>query len=463
MAGNRQKILRIGIVQDRNIVQEQLIRKRQTVTVGESTKNTFVFPPCSLPKRFPIFVFKGNNYFLQFTEGMSGKVSVKGAVSELEDLRQRGEAVKRGSAWVLPLTEASRGKVSVDNISVLFQFVPAPPEPLKGVVKYDFKPKLIEEGDPVFLGFIGLFSVIMGIFTIYAHNVEFPEVTQADIPDRFARLLVPEDTSEPDEVVEPDEALDGDGPGEGDEPDDEPEETAEDDQPEDTEPEEQAPVESAEDRAAREALEKAQREEALRQSVEDSPLLASLKLLGTTGDNNAGGAVGDPFASNDFAGERLNAAAANVDSLEVASGSQLNVRGEEGGTRTTADIGELEQGGGGTTEISAGPTVAVEGNVDLAAADLVGEGDEEAVRRVVRRYKGQIKYCYDNRLKENPDLSGRVEIEFTIGRGRVLEATVFGNTTGDSALADCIKRKVERWTFDREVEMDVVYPFVLTK
>ena len=76
-ANNPRKVLRIGIVQDEQIVQEQLIREPENVTVGESTKNTFVLPPCSLPKRFPLFVAKGNNYFLQFTDTMAGKVSLR--------------------------------------------------------------------------------------------------------------------------------------------------------------------------------------------------------------------------------------------------------------------------------------------------------------------------------------------------------------------------------------------------
>ena len=63
-ANNPRKVLRIGIVQDEQIVQEQLIREPENVTVGESTKNTFVLPPCSLPKRFPLFVAKGDFFTL---------------------------------------------------------------------------------------------------------------------------------------------------------------------------------------------------------------------------------------------------------------------------------------------------------------------------------------------------------------------------------------------------------------
>lgn len=79
---------------------------------------------------------------------------------------------------------------------------------------------------------------------------------------------------------------------------------------------------------------------------------------------------------------------------------------------------------------------------------------------MVDGYRGQIKYCYDQRLKALPGLQGRVEVDFTVGRGRVLSAAVFLNSTGDQALADCIVGKIERWRFPAELETEVTYPFL---
>ena len=49
------KILRIGIIQGARIVEERLVRKRQDVTIGQSTKNMFVIPTEALPKTFTLF------------------------------------------------------------------------------------------------------------------------------------------------------------------------------------------------------------------------------------------------------------------------------------------------------------------------------------------------------------------------------------------------------------------------
>jgi pSer/pThr/pTyr-binding forkhead associated (FHA) protein len=45
------KVLRIGVVKDGKVVHERLIKPGQNVTVGESPRNTFVFPNASLPKK----------------------------------------------------------------------------------------------------------------------------------------------------------------------------------------------------------------------------------------------------------------------------------------------------------------------------------------------------------------------------------------------------------------------------
>jgi hypothetical protein len=110
------------------------------------------------------------------------------------------------------------------------------------------------------------------------------------------------------------------------------------------------------------------------------------------------------------------------------------------------------------------PKNEMEGNVDLGAANITAvEGETQGVTSVVKRYKGRFKLCYDQALRQDPNLQGRVEIKFSVGRGRVLEASISTNTTRNDALANCILRKVKGLVFDQAVEADVIYPFVLSK
>src|SRR6476659_3954367 len=122
------KILRIGIIQSGKIVEERLVRKRENVTIGQSAKNTFVVPASNyLGRSFVLFELGPQGYALNFTDGMDGRVSLGEQVVALPALRQSGRAQKRGELWHLPLSDKSRGKVVIGDVTVLFQFVAPPP------------------------------------------------------------------------------------------------------------------------------------------------------------------------------------------------------------------------------------------------------------------------------------------------------------------------------------------------
>ena len=129
------KVLRIGIIQDGKLVQERIIKHGESVTMGESARNTFVIPNSPLPQpEFPIFVSKGGAYYLQFTQHVEGKVSFGGGVAAkqrkspevmpLDKLMSDPRVPRQGEVWRLKLTEHDRGKVAVNKTSILFQFVP---------------------------------------------------------------------------------------------------------------------------------------------------------------------------------------------------------------------------------------------------------------------------------------------------------------------------------------------------
>ena len=90
--------------------------------------------------------------------------------------------------------------------------------------------------------------------------------------------------------------------------------------------------------------------------------------------------------------------------------------------------------------------------------------DGDKIRNIIGRNQGQLTYCYEQRLRQNPSLSGRLEVEWAIRQGRATGVSVFVNTTGDDAFAKCIEGKVARWRFDGiDTEGDMVSaPFVFS-
>src|SRR5262245_37086150 len=119
------KVLRIALVQKKRVIEERIIKLRTTVTVGQSEKSVFVIPATNIPPQFKLFELIGPDYYLNFLDGMTGRVALPTGFSDLVDLR--GQARKAAGAYQIKLTEDTRGKVDIGETSFLFQFVAPPP------------------------------------------------------------------------------------------------------------------------------------------------------------------------------------------------------------------------------------------------------------------------------------------------------------------------------------------------
>jgi hypothetical protein len=99
-------------------------------------------------------------------------------------------------------------------------------------------------------------------------------------------------------------------------------------------------------------------------------------------------------------------------------------------------------------------------------ADVKGDIDKDLIRRIVRAHINEVRSCYNSGLTKNPNLEGRVTIQFSIvGSGKVASSTVQENTTKDSNVGNCIAKAVKRWQFPRVGNGGtamVSYPFRLT-
>jgi TonB family protein len=92
--------------------------------------------------------------------------------------------------------------------------------------------------------------------------------------------------------------------------------------------------------------------------------------------------------------------------------------------------------------------------------------DKEVIRRVVRAHINEVRHCYNQGLVRDPNLMGRVAVQFTIGAtGRVPVAVIHESSVKDRNVARCIAKAVQRWRFPRPRtagHVMVTYPFVLS-
>lgn len=145
----------------------------------------------------------------------------------------------------------------------------------------------------------------------------------------------------------------------------------------------------------------------------------------------------------------VEAALRDAGSAQAAAGLRGPV-GSDGPVGIGDEIGLL---GGAHVDVSVdGPLPT---RAPPAAAVLPEAG---ATHQLPAKPLGTIRYCYERRLKEVPDLSGRVELAFV---GTQLD--VVFDDTGDAPLTDCIRRAARRWDALEGLDRDATYPIVLQR
>jgi len=81
-----------------------------------------------------------------------------------------------------------------------------------------------------------------------------------------------------------------------------------------------------------------------------------------------------------------------------------------------------------------------------------------AVRRNLRRYKGQLEQCYNIQLNVDETLKGRWQVGFTVETdGNTSGVSVKAMNVKHADLEACMQRQVESWTFPK---ISQAYPYV---
>ena len=97
--------------------------------------------------------------------------------------------------------------------------------------------------------------------------------------------------------------------------------------------------------------------------------------------------------------------------------------------------------------------------------EVNGRIPEEVIQRIVRQNFGRFRLCYENGLRTNPALSGRVATKFVIGRdGGVMQSSDAGSDLPDQNVVACVVRSFNSLSFPAPEGgvATVTYPIILT-
>jgi outer membrane biosynthesis protein TonB len=447
------KILRIGIVQGGRIVEERLVRQRDPITIGQSAKNMFVVPSETLPKQWLLFTVSARGYVAHFADAMDARIAVGNEVISLSQLKQTGKIKKQGQAWIMLLDERSRGKITVGDVTILFQFVTPPPPQPRPQLPASVRGSLSSNLDWFFTSIAATSFLAHLALVIYLRSVDWPRKPDiAEIPDRFVQMVVKKPPPPP--------------------PPPTPIAQVEEKKPEAPAVKKEAAPKAAEKKELTEAEKQARAEAAERAAAERRARLAEavkntgiLKVLGARADGE--GSLADVLGKGDVDRDQ-DKAFQGVGGLTVATGdaSLRGVKTGTGGSGKVASITGLRGSGGAIEGGSTGNVGAerkVTGIVRAEAPAVDGELDPGIIAKEVRTRMSAIRACYERALKRNPGLSGKISLRWTItAAGTVTGVDIESDTMGDPDVVSCIKALVGRWRFPAPAggTVEVSFPFV---
>jgi hypothetical protein len=423
------KVLRIGLVQSGRVIEERIIKKRQTVTIGSSEKNLFVISANTIPSTFKLFELIDDQYVLNFHESMTGRIALPTGISELSVLQ--GQSKRVADAFQTRLSEDARGKVVVGDTTFLFQFVAPPPVQPKpqlpvsvtrGAAGVDWPTTMIAA-----FSFLAHFMALGALYSDWLDPVVDYDVNVKNLVESVKNLPPPPQLEEKKVDEEADKKKEAEEVKEA------------------AKPVAKTPQKEPEAGAERPKM-SAKEVAALSDELDSFD-------MGILGVNTGRSATADVLGSGDnIATSVLDKAAASGAGVSAGGPGGLKlgsaggaIRPGEGGN-SLASIGSTGKAGGeGSGEAAAvkGP----KGNASVGASSVAG-GSVGNASSVVSRMSAGFRACYQRGLATNPEASGKIDLKIKVGPGGEVTA-VAANSSGTlpAAVVNCVKGRAQSARF----------------
>lgn len=434
------RVLRIGVYRGKQKLEERVLDKRQTVTIGQDEGNTFCILSSAVPKTWALLVHdpERDAYRLCVSKRMRGRVVVKRdqEVKLNEELKASRDVVFKGDEIFVNLTNQSRGRIVVGKITVFFEFVGKSDGQAVARMLYQrpsFGSTLME--------FLSLPLAIGLVLALLLHLVPLLYVCLQDWPRNDEMILIPSWFKEVE--VEEMQVMTED------------------------EEEEQPPVvEESENVLPSTEFKNVEpspdpgtvsRNELMDQITDkhrEQGAMITAQILGV--DGGVEGFYADMLGSNTHVADMSDIAAGDIG--VSASGSLLNQLAAGDGGGSGGGLLGIDSGSG-----NSGPKVVVDSNAKKQQtqrakvefkisdkSDFVGApppGSKEAIEAVFRKKKGDIASCYQRVMNAQGKATGRFVIAITVTKdGTVLKVDKIEDQIGGE-MFQCVRGRILNWKF----------------
>ncbi|HEU0030840.1 MAG TPA: AgmX/PglI C-terminal domain-containing protein [Kofleriaceae bacterium] len=423
--GPRPRILRIGILLGGKIVEERLIRERTAVSIGQSMKNTFSIPIEGLPLEFTLFALDEGRYSLRFLNKMDGRLSDSGGqVNTLDALKAKG-AHSHGDYWQVPLSESARGKLSLGDLTILFQFVTEPPRQPKPMLPASVRGTFADRFDPRLFVILGASIILHFAVVIVAWMGDIEKEGMAE--KAYEQTFEPE-KYQVDITPEPEPVADG-GSAAG--------SAAE----QKNKGDDKKPTKDAGKSGGRSDKDNVA-------MTEDDAAAFANKLAFDGPNGTDAGDMSSRRPGADLETEINNVREGNK-TVAVGGGAGRGSRGD-GDARVGTGNGPKIDGPGGIDSAGGGKTVekGPSGRISVSDKQSFDESTltpDLVLSKIQTAYMAGLKRCYKNYLNKDASARGKVTLSLTVNAtGR----TVNGKANGFAGeVDDCISAQMGGWRF----------------
>lgn len=426
--------LRVAVLWHDTVVTEKVVEKSLPVTIGEDLKNTLVLPDVAgIGEKHTLFEASGAGaYTLNLTGEMAGRIRHDGDETTIEQLRKsKGNSISvDGHDW---------GVIDLGPMAVFFQFVGESE-------KLPRRPFWLRWETPVLTSLLAALlahmAFVLGAFLMWQED---PNLQSIDLSNRFVKYIIeqpPPEVEEEEEVESVDEDVGKKAGGE-------------------------EGKFGEEDKKDKSKVPKVDGE-----MVDKIKDVGIHKALGS--DLLGKGPLKNVFGDKTGFDSKLNAAMSGIGNDLVvgagAGGMGLRGTGSGGGGEGFGRIhgmGRIDTGGGRGTRASLGGKKKKKAKAQMrTGAVAVGDFCKKSdIQRVVNARKRGVQYCYEKALQANPELQGKVTINFRVAlNGSVQKVLIERSTIGNKTVESCIKRQVMRWKFPKPDGgiCAIKYPFVFS-
>ena len=429
-------------IQKSGKVNQRVLREKDKFTVGQGLDNDLTLFGQEYPKRHTLFE-KDNGFFKLYLPAYinDGQISVGESILNIRELMVHDILPKEKNNYVLKLSPAKKGYLTFGDTRIEFHFdrrkvrrhVQAKFDGFSWfntVVQGLFSDLLFKS---IFLSLLLINSLILYLFKDYEVKVS-ENVDVKKVQKRFAKFIM----KTPEEILEVENKA-----------------LMTTNTPESKEPSASKKRDNSKKRTS--SRRRSSRPNNQRRGGGGNPAASSglLSLIGGTGPSTKSSNVVDAMVDRGLVADLKNI---------LGGGTNLKV----GGKKTKDDFDPLDQligtgGSGGIDDFLSSMDEEVEevtlkkkARVNLETAEKK-TGDEEAlgyrsdqsVMSVVNSRMGRITWLYEKYLKRQPNLRGKVSVEFTIAaNGFVTSVRILESTVNHPQLESDIINLVKRLKFD---------------